>query len=108
MMTIYLTEKIQFATLVIAGAFLIAPLHANAQSSGLKLPEDLAAKAQTEASTYTVEERRVGGRLDRVTIRRENGIDETYENTNVDSMWQTEDNELGQTQQMRRWTIGSW
>ena len=57
---------------------------------------------------YYIEERRIGGRLERVTVRRKNGLDEVYENPEVDSMWVTEDKELGELQNVRRWTIGSW
>jgi hypothetical protein len=98
------------------------------QSEGLKLPEDITAKAGagvTDEETdlgitneeqeaiaddrkFFIEERRVGGRLERVTVYRKNGLNEVYENPNVDSMWVTEDKELGEVQNVRRWTIGSW
>lgn len=96
------------------------------ETEGLKLPEDIAARAGQETTDqeseessagelslsddrkYLIEERRVGGRLERVTVRRKNGLDEVYENPNVDSMWVTEDKELGEVQNVRRWTIGSW
>jgi len=98
------------------------------QTEGLKLPEDIAAKSgegvtdgETDSGVtseeheaiaddrkYFIEERRVGGRLERVTVYRKNGLNEVYENPNVDSMWVTEDKELGEVQNVRRWTIGSW
>ena len=98
------------------------------QADGLELPEDIAARsalgdspeevgsesADSDAITfddnrkYFIEERRVGGRLERVTVRRKNGLDEVYENPEVDSMWISEDKELGELQNVRRWTIGSW
>ncbi|MGI9318213.1 MAG: hypothetical protein ACR2QW_12860 [bacterium] len=98
------------------------------ETEGLKLPEDIAERSAlgnenevSEAETqdadslslnedrkYLIEERRIGGRLERVTVRRKNGLDEVYENPNVDSMWITEDKELGEVQNVRRWTIGSW
>jgi len=46
--------------------------------------------------------------LEQVTVRRKNGPDGVYKNPNVDSMWVTEDKELGEVQNVRRWTIGSW
>lgn len=98
------------------------------QTDELKLPEDIAARSalgdsekdvgsevsDPDAITfddnrkYYIEERRIGGRLERVTVRRRNGLDEVYENPEVDSMWVTEEKELGELQNVRRWTIGSW
>ena len=109
-------EQFRAATIVATLAASVVLISATAgpataqQAAGLELPEDLQESAQraAEEPTYTVEERRIGNRLERVTIRRSNGLDEIYENTEVDSMWLTEDKELGQTQNVRRWTIGSW
>lgn len=117
-------------TILLGGIFL-APTAvfniANSQETeGLKLPEDIAVRAGQEATDqeseessaealslsddrkYLIEERRVGGRLEQVTVRRKNGPDGVYKNPNVDSMWVTEDKELGEVQNVRRWTIGSW
>jgi len=86
-----------------------SPAYAADDTEGLQLPADIAEKARTgPAPKYTIEERRINGRLDRITLRRDNGIDEVYDNTNANSLWQTEDEELGETQNLRRWTIGSW
>lgn len=114
---------------VISAYLLLIPSFLQAQQSeGLKLPEDIAAKsgngvtdgeidsgvaseeqeAVADDRKYFIEERRVGGRLERVTVYRKNGLNEVYENPNVDSMWVTEDKELGEVQNVRRWTIGSW
>ncbi len=82
-----------------------------AQETGaLKLPEDIAARSSLgdPNAKYQVEESRIGTRLERITVRRKNGPDEVYENTNVNSMWVTEENELGEIQNVRRWTINSW
>jgi len=85
------------------------------EDPGLKLPDDLAAGAGksdtgTEGPTpkFEIEEKRVGGRLERVTVKRSNGIDEVYENKEIDSMFSKEDNELGEVQNVRRWTLGTW
>lgn len=80
------------------------------ETEGLKLPEDIAARAVTEDSDakFQVEENRIGTRLDRVTVRRKNGPDGIYINSGIDSMWVTEANELGELPNVRRWTIGSW
>jgi hypothetical protein len=76
-----------------------------AVGSGLELPDDIAEAAQPR---YTIEERRIGSRLERVTVHRNNGLDEVYENREVDSMWASEEKELGEVPNVRRWTIGSW
>ena len=57
---------------------------------------------------YTIEERRIGSRLERLTVHRNNGIDETYEVRKADSMSANEENELGEMPNVRRWTLGSW
>lgn len=114
---------------VISTYLLLIPSFLQAQQSeGLKLPEDIAAKSgegvtdgETDSGVtseeqeaiaddrkYFIEERRVGGRLERVTVYRKNGLNEVYENPNVDSMWGTEEKELGEVPNVRRWTIGSW
>ena len=83
--------------------------------TGLKLPDDLAAQAENAETAaegpppkFEIEERRVGGRLERVTVKRANGIDEVYENKEIDSMFSKEENELGEVQNVRRWTLGTW
>ena len=101
------------ATVMLA-AVASLPIHAQQQSDGLKLPEDIAARSgqgdQESAAgrKLWIEERRVGGRLEQVTVHQSNGLDETFKNTGIDSMWVTEDKKLGETQNVRRWTIGSW
>jgi hypothetical protein len=84
---------------------------ANEQSGDLKSLEDIEARqVAVEASekSIQIEETRIAGKLQRVTLRRSNGIDEIYENQNVDSMWLSEEKELGEIPNVRRWTIGSW
>jgi hypothetical protein len=80
------------------------------EDDGLKLPEDIAARESTEDTDakFQIEESRVGTRLDRVTVRRKNGPDGVYINSELDSMWVTEETELGEVPNVRRWTIGSW
>ncbi len=82
----------------------------SSEGGGLKLPEDLAVQesAPTGSEKFIVEERRVGTRLERVTVYRDNGIQEVYENREVDSLLGAEEKELGEVPNMRRWTIGSW
>ncbi|MBX2869420.1 MAG: hypothetical protein KTR18_12130 [Acidiferrobacterales bacterium] len=104
--------KLQIFTVILCacGVFAVSsPGFTDEANQSLKLPEDLAEKAtQGVPPKYEIEERRIGDRLDRITVRREDGIDETYENTEVDSLWGTADKELGETQNLRRWTIGTW
>ena len=53
-------------------------------------------------------EQRIGGRLERVTITRENGLTETYQNNRPDTIWSAQENELGETPNMRQWIIRTW
>ena len=54
------------------------------------------------------QEHRVGGRLERVTITRENGFTEIYQNNRADTVWSAEENEIGEVPNMRQWVIGTW
>lgn len=89
------------------------------ESEGLKLPADLQGNQEAVDETNTglgkgavpkfeIEEKRVGGRLERVTVKRANGIDEVYENKEIDSMFSKEADELGEVPNVRRWTIGTF
>ena len=83
------------------------------ETNELKLPEDIAGRTQSSAQDdenikFQIEERRISGRLERVTVTRKNGLDEVYENREIDSMWLTEENQLGDVPNVRRWTLGSW
>ena len=105
------TSCFKYAFGLVLGISMIAISAHAVASEGLKLPEDIEArKAETEAreKNIRIEESRIAGKLERVTVRRKNGIDEVYENKNVDSMWLSEENELGDMPNVRRWTIGSW
>ncbi len=66
------------------------------------------ASAQVKTEKYTIQEQRVGGRLERITIYHHNRLTETYENSAVDSMWLSAEKELGEMPNVRRWIIGSW
>ena len=100
---------------VVTVALGLTPLAWAEQGGGLKLPEEIAARAAQDESEsvdpnkkFEIEERRIGGRLERVTVHRSNGIDEVYENREVNSMWLTEENQLGDVPNVRRWTLGTW
>jgi len=96
----------------IVGMLFSASLFAADNNQGLKLPNDLAEKAELAESgpvpKYTIEERRYGDRLDQITVRRKNGVDEIYDNSKAKPLWQAADEEIGQTHNQRKWTIGSW
>jgi hypothetical protein len=109
----YLSPIVAISAMVIS--LWMAPVAWSDETTGLKLPEDIAAResgSDSESvkpvSKYSIEESRIGGRLERVTVRRSNGFDEVYENKEVDSMWATEEKELGEVPNMRRWTLGTW
>lgn len=115
---------------VIGGGFLMAALAVSAQTDkqgDLKLPEDIAQNAQasddvqaptveindnqaakTNAAGTVLEEFRSGGRLERVTIERDSGIEEVYQNQRNDALWNGTENELGDAKNVRSWKLGSW
>lgn len=103
-------------TVVVTSAF---AQEQNDDTSDLKLPEDLAARANAgqegplrnpdgSLAKYQIEETRSGGRLERVTVKRSNGLDEVYENKEIDSMFSKAEDEIGEVENVRRWTIGTW
>ena len=114
-----------------AGVFLLAGISiATAQSSSedqqeLKLPDDLEITTPddltldsgedtqeditiTTTDRYQMQEHRVGNRLDRVTVKWNNGITEVYQNERDDTIWFAEEESLGDRPNVRKWRIGSW
>lgn len=77
------------------------------QSQPLQLPADLEANEQ-QTHSVPYEEYRVGGRLERVTVTRENGTTEVYRNNRTDTVWNAQENEIGEVPNMRQWVIGTW
>ena len=77
---------------------------------GLQLPDDLADDLANGAQEHSVpyQEHRVGGRLERVTVTRENGFTEIYRNNRPDTVWSAQENEIGEVPNMRQWIIGTW
>ena len=55
-----------------------------------------------------MQEHRVGNRLDRVTVKWNNGITEVYQNERDDTIWFAEEESLGDRPNVRKWRIGSW
>ena len=78
--------------------------------SALKLPGDLIPEQTPTGQNQSVpyQEYRVGGRLERVTVPRENGFTEIYHNNRTDTVWSAQENELGEVPNMRQWVIRTW
>lgn len=65
--------------------------------------------AAEETDSYTIIEYRIGGMLDRITVDRDNGLYEVYRNNNLKSnLWNADETELGDTQNVRQWRLGTW
>lgn len=100
----------------VAAAVVLATAAATADDApGLKLPEDLTAAGPGESTAPGEEARglqyhetRIGGRLERVTVTRENGWTETYRNNRADTIWRAPENEIGESANLRRWVIRVW
>ena len=71
----------------------------------LLIPEDLTVK---ENQNFELQELRVGGRLERVTVKWNNGVTEVYQNKRNDTIWSAEESQLGDGQNVRQWRLGSW
>lgn len=71
-------------------------------------PVDPESQVKSNAAGTVIEEYRSGGRLERVTIERENGIEEVYNNERNDALWSGSENELGDGKNVRSWKVGSW
>ena len=69
------------------------------------IPPDLTAGKNEK---FQVEEWRIGGRLERLTVRHKNGITEIYQNQRDDAIWFAHENELGEVQNVRQWRLGGW
>ncbi|MYD75500.1 MAG: hypothetical protein F4244_02555 [Gammaproteobacteria bacterium] len=62
-----------------------------------------------ETDSYTIVEYRIGGRLDRITVDRDNGLYEVYRNNDLKSnLWNADETELGDIQNVRQWRVGTW
>lgn len=77
------------------------------EGNELKLPDDLTIEAQ-QSENFELRETRVGHRLDRVTVQWQNGITEVYQNQRNDTIWSAEEDQLGDTPNVRQWRLGSW
>ena len=81
-----------------------SPTQADGQP-GFELPD---APAPEKNRGIQYQEQRVGGRLERVTVTRENGLTEIYRNNRADTLWSAQENEIGEVPNVRRWVIGTW
>jgi len=87
------------------------PAVAAEAAPGLKLPDDLKAGNNADAAQprgIQYREQHIGGRLERVTVTRENGFTETYRNNRGDTIWSAPENEIGEALNMRQWIIRAW
>ena len=82
-----------------------APADEQPAQPGLQLPN---APAPEKSRGIQYQEHRVGGRLERVTIIRENGFTEIYRNNRADTLWSAQENEIGEVPNMRQWILGTW
>ena len=101
--------KTAATTLILSASLLLTTAVTHAQESSpveLKLPDDLAESPSKTGIAY--EEYRVGGRLERVTVTHKNGITEVYKNNRGDTLWNAQENEIGEIPNMREWVIGTW
>ncbi len=55
-----------------------------------------------------LKEYRVGGRLEEVTVQREEGLEEVYQNHRPDTQWAPAESELGEKQNIRKWKVFEW
>lgn len=74
-------------------------------TNSLLIPENLTIK---QSGKFQFEGLRIGGRLERLTVRHKNGMTEIYQNQRNDSIWFSEENELGEVQNVRQWRFGGW
>jgi len=66
-------------------------------------------QTEQESSESIIIYYRVGGRLDRVTVERPSGLPEVYQNNNSrNNLWNADESELGDLQNIRQWRLGSW
>jgi hypothetical protein len=84
------------------------------ETNQLLIPDDLTIQESDQsqsgegAAGLRYEEVRIGGRLERVTVRHEIGITEIYQNRRDDELWSAGERELGDVQNVRQWKLGGW
>lgn len=111
------SEAMKTAAVTVAALILTATAMAADDAPGLRLPADLTATSSAlpdESAAADAprgiqyHETHIGGRLERVTITRDNGWTETYRNNRADTIWRAPENEIGENANMRRWVIRAW
>ena len=75
------------------------------ESTPLLVSEELTIDRRGE---FVVEEYRVGGRLERLVVRRDDGVTEIYRNQRNDTLWAADEAGIGDVQNTRQWRIGGW
>lgn len=56
----------------------------------------------------TVEEFRIGGRLESMKVDRDRGSTDYWYDRRGDSTWEAEQDEVGEKRNARQWEIGNW
>ena len=94
------------ASLIAVGLLVsIASAQETNEATPSPLPEELTIDQKGE---FVVEEYRVGGRLERLIVRRDDGVTEIYRNQRNDTLWAADEAEIGDVQNTRQWRIGGW
>jgi len=102
------------ASILLAFAIPIAQAQEQLETNQLLVPEDLTIQTSDEAkpgengNPPRYEEVRIGGRLERVTVRHQVGITEIYQNRRDDELWSADERELGDVQNVRQWKLSGW
>jgi hypothetical protein len=84
------------------------------ETNQLLVPDDLTVQEREQSQPgegdggLRYEEVRIGGRLERVTVKHEIGITEIYQNRRDDELWSAGERELGDVQNVRQWKLGGW
>lgn len=84
------------------------PMRADTQSVQRSIAQSPDHRAPQKDRVRQYQERRIGNRLERVTITRTNQFTEIYRNNRADTIWAAEENEIGEVPNMRQWVIGTW
>ncbi len=94
------------AGLIATGLFMsVASAQETNETIPLLVPEELTIERRGE---FEIEEYRVGGRLERLVVRRDDGVTEIYRNQRNDTLWSADEAEIGDVQNTRQWRISGW
>lgn len=99
-----------FAMLAIPDSGCAHELPKTEETEALLLTESLSSgQTEEEPAQRTIIYHWIGGRFDRVTVEHPGGLREIYQNTDSrNNLWNADETELGQLQNVRQWRFGSW